>query len=238
MSDINSMQRNDRGLLEGVEYIFNEKGLIAWRKMLDNKWLYPNPTKNLPTQDVTKLKDYDLCILLGGIKELAQVRGYTNVEYDISCPSSDYVVANCKITWVPNFETEGKEVVFSSIGDASPNNTESFAKQFLGPIAENRAFVRCVRNFLRINIVAKDELAKKIDVPYQENEVNSAAIGDASPAGLLRQMMDEKGVTFERVKNRLAKQEYKGASDLSKIEDIPAIKIFELLNDLKKVKAT
>ena len=94
MSDINSMQRNDRGLLEGVEYIFNEKGLIDWRKMLDNKWLYPNPSKNLPTQDVTKLKDYDLCILLGGIKELAQVRGYTNVEYDISCPSSDYVVAN------------------------------------------------------------------------------------------------------------------------------------------------
>lgn len=46
--------------------------------------------------------------------------------------------------------------------------------------------------------------------------------------------MDEKGVTFERVKNRLAKQEYKGASDLSKIEDIPAIKIFELLNDLKR----
>ena len=47
MSDINSMQRNDRGLLEGVEYIFNEKGLIDWRKMLDNKWLYPNPSKKL-----------------------------------------------------------------------------------------------------------------------------------------------------------------------------------------------
>ena len=51
-------------------------------------------------------------------------------------------------------------------------------------------------------------------------------------------MMDEKGVTFERVKNRLTKQEYEGASDLNKIEDIPAIKIFELLNDLKKVKTT
>ena len=58
MSDTNSIQRNDRGLLEGVEYVFNEKGLIDWRKMLDNKWLYPNPSKNLPTQDVTKLKVY------------------------------------------------------------------------------------------------------------------------------------------------------------------------------------
>ena len=47
---------------------------------------------------------------------------------------------------------------FSAIGDASPNNTESFARFYLGPIAENRAFVRCVRNFLKINVVAQEEL--------------------------------------------------------------------------------
>ena len=76
----------------------------------------------------------------------------TNVRYEVTSPSPAYVVATCSIDWIPNYETEDRAVTFSAIGDASPHNTQSFAKFFLGPIAENRAFVRCVRNFLKINI--------------------------------------------------------------------------------------
>ena len=94
--------------------------------MLKNKWLVPNKQRTSET-DVSKLKDWQLIILLGGIKELAQVRGYTDVRYDVHSPSSDYVVATCSIKWIPNFETEDREVVFSAIGDASPNSTQTQA---------------------------------------------------------------------------------------------------------------
>ena len=237
MSKAKKIDRDSQGLLKGVDYKFTDEGLIDWRKMLSDKWLYPNPSKNLSTQDVSKLKDTDLCILLGGIKELAQIRGYTNIKYDVTCPSSDYVIANCTITWVPNFETEDKEVSFSSLGDASPNNTDNFARQYLAPIAENRAFVRCVRNFLRINIVAQDELAKSFkDGNFQVSTPQQADV--ASPTALLEKLMKEKGVDFQRVKNRLVRQKYKDADKIESIKEIPALKIFELIEDLNKVKTT
>ena len=80
----------DTGLITSpkVDYIFNENGMIDWRKMLKSKHLYPNPSKDITETDVTKLRDGDLCILLSGIKELAQVRGYTNIEYDINSPTN------------------------------------------------------------------------------------------------------------------------------------------------------
>ena len=237
MSKAKKIDRDSQGLLKGVDYKFTDEGLIDWRKMLSDKWLYPNPSKNLSTQDVSKLKDTDLCILLGGIKELAQIRGYTNIKYDVTCPSSDYVIANCTITWDPNFETEDKEVSFSSLGDASPNNTDNFARQYLAPIAENRAFVRCVRNFLRINIVAQDELAKRFkDGNFQVSTPQQAEV--ASPTALLEKLMKEKGVDFQRVKNRLVRQKYKDADKIESIKEIPALKIFELIEDLNKVKTT
>ena len=149
------IKRDDNGLLSDVNYVFNDEGLIDWRKMIKPEYLVINKDSAKGETDINKLKDWQLIILLGGIKELAQIRGYTNVTYDVVSPNSDYVVATCNITWRPNYETEGQEVVFSAIGDASPNNTTGFGRAFLAACAENRAFVRCVRNFLRINIVGK-----------------------------------------------------------------------------------
>ena len=111
------IDRNKDGLINGIDYIFTEDGLIDWRKMVKSEHLVPNKDRTSET-DVTKLKDYQLIILLGGIKELAQIRGYTDVTYNVVSPSSDYVVATCTIRWKPNYETEGESVVFSAVGDA------------------------------------------------------------------------------------------------------------------------
>tara|TARA_Y100000593_G_scaffold95031_1_gene198583 strand:+ start:32273 stop:32971 length:699 start_codon:yes stop_codon:yes gene_type:complete len=227
-SKVKDIKRDASGLLTGVDYVFNEEGLVDWRKMVKTDYLVPNRQRTKET-DVSKLEDKDLLILLGGIKELAQIRGFKNLEYNVQSPSPEYVVASCKITWLPNFETEGNEVTFSAIGDASPSNTSSFAKFFLGPIAENRAFVRCVRNFLRINIVGQDEMGnvKVMDEPEPDNP--------SDPRYLLQRVMKEKGVSFEQVKKKLLKEEFKGAETLQSIEDIPKNKIFELIERLKKV---
>tara|TARA_Y100000310_G_scaffold344284_1_gene456213 strand:+ start:3371 stop:4072 length:702 start_codon:yes stop_codon:yes gene_type:complete len=221
--------RDTDGLIKGVDYIFNEDGLIDWRKMIKVEHLVPNKDRTSET-DVTKLKDNQLIILLGGIKDLAQIRGYTDVAYKVTSPSPDYVVSTCSISWLPNYETEGRPVTFSAIGDASPNNTKSFARHFLGPIAENRAFVRCVRNFLRINIVGAEELGDTSLSQEQDSEKKS------DPYNILDAVMKEKGITFNQIKGKLVKEGYENADELNDASSLPKFKIFELVERLKKVK--
>lgn len=236
------IKRDEDGLIteSDVSYHFDENGFIDWRKMLNDEWLYPNPAKNLRTTDVSKLDDNDLCVLLQGYKELAQVRGFTNVKYDVSAPSSDYVVATCSIDWIPNYETEGSPVTFSAIGDASPSNTNGFGALYLGPMAENRAFVRCVRSFLKIGIVGRDELAANVAASRPvtaQASVNAEDKGSsADPIAMLSSLMGEKGVTFTSVKKRLLEEEYEDAEKIQSIDQIPKIKAFELIERLKKVK--
>jgi len=235
MGKLKKITRDNDGLISdgSIEYIFTEDGLIDWRKMVKNNWLVPNKQRTDET-DVSKLKDYQLIILLGGIKELAQVRGYTNVDYTVTSPSPDYVVATCNIKWIPNYETEGQTVTFSAIGDASPTNTASFARHFLGPIAENRAFVRCVRNFLRINIVAKEELGEtKLSDPGLSLEETGE--NTSTPVFFLKKIMKEKGVNFDQIKKKLVKEQYEEAESLSSLDALPKNKMFELIERIKTI---
>lgn len=229
------IKRNAYGLLDNVKYVFNERGFIEWRKMVKDEFLVANKQnferrKATIPENVQEIEDKDLLILLGGIKELAQIRGLKSVSYDIKSPSPDYVVAACSITWIPNYETEGQEITFSAIGDASPNNTTNFARCYLGPIAENRSFVRCVRNFLKINVVSQEEIG---GVKIAEE---IAVSNDFNPKALLAQIMKDKGVSFETIKGKLLKENYDKADSFAALKDIPNVKIFELIERLQKIK--
>ena len=228
---IKKIERDENGLLSDTDYIFTDEGLIDWRKMIKPEYLVANKDSSKGVTDVTKLKDWQLIILLGGIKELAQIRGYTNVTYDVVSPSSDYVVATCNITWRPNYETEGEGIVFSAIGDASPNNTTGFGRAFLAACAENRAFVRCVRNFLRINIVSKEELSGSGASFEQSNQQPNSS----DPKVLLEALMKKKKVSFDMIKTKLEKEDY-DTSELNSLSDLPKIKVFELIERLKTAK--
>jgi len=212
---------------------FNDDNTIDWRAMIKTDHLVPDRNKTSET-DVTRLPDTKLIILLGGIKELAQIRGFTSVKYDVKCPSPEYVVTTCTIDWIPNYETEGQAVTFSAIGDASPNNTTSFAKNFLGATAENRAFVRCVRNFLKINIVGKEELPGDSFPPRQGDGVEESDTSVLSPPyNLLEAAMKPKNVTLKNIKKRLSDEGYEKA--INELEDIPKVKVFELIERIKKI---
>jgi hypothetical protein len=148
----------------------------------------------------------------------------------VTSPCQDYVVAVCKINWIPNFETENRNVSFSAIGDASPYNTKEFAKNFLGPIAENRSFVRCVRNFLKINIVAQEELPPS----KKEQETQETSL---SPYKMLSDLMKQKNIDFDKLKAKLQKEGFDGIDSINEIIDFPKSKVFvliERLNNLKK----
>lgn len=228
----NFINRNQYGLLENsnINYIYNDDGTINWRKMVKQEYLVPNRQKTQET-DVSKLEDKDLLILLGGIKELAQIRGYTTVEYKVVAATDSYFATSCRITWIPNYETDGKEIIFEALADATVNNTKSFARFFLAAIAENRAFVRCVRNFLKINIVSQEELgdAKLLD------ESSSASDNPTSPYTLLEKVMKDKNISLEQLKKKLIKEKFDNAEQINSLTDISKSKIFELIERIKKV---
>jgi hypothetical protein len=212
-NDNNSPRRDKKGLLIGTKYIFSQDGLIDWRKMVKDKWLYPNPGKGITETDVSKMEDRDLCILLGGIKELARIRGYSSIDYSVSAPSQEYVVVTCTIKWIPNFETAEQEISFSSIADASFGNTSAIGGvHYLAPIAENRAFVRAVRNFLNINIVGKDELASlRGKAPVSRSEPISTSNKMIDPHGTLELFCNNIGVcSFDDFKIKISELQSNG----------------------------
>ena len=223
-----TLKRNEFGLLENppIPYVFNEDGYVNWRKMIRPEFLVANKQRTQET-DISKLEDKDLLILLGGIKELAQIRGFTCVSYDVPEAGPNYVIASCYINWIGNYETSNVDVSFQSLADASPDNTQSFARNYLAAIAENRAFVRCVRNFLKINIVGQEEVGiKVIEEPGSDNPI--------SPAAVLHNLMKEKGISFDQIQKRLVKDKYEKAEELASINEISKPKIFELIERIKK----
>jgi hypothetical protein len=102
-------------------------------------------------------------------------------------------------------------------------------------MAENRAFVRCVRNFLKINIVGSDECG---DVKKGRVKEKPAKETLTDPRSQLEELMKDKGVSFDVLKERLTKEEFKNAENLSSLDDIPKLKVFELIARLKKAAKT
>ncbi len=96
----------------------------------------------------------------------------------------------------------------------------------MGPIAENRAFVRCVRNFLKINIVAQDELG---NTKVFEEQVDAS---QTDPKHLLERIMKEKSVSFKQIVTKLTEEGFE-PEKLTSINDIPKTKIFELIQRIK-----
>ena len=233
---VKKIERDSNGLVKGIDYTINEEGFVDWRKLINHDFLVPMDSKN-KDKNPDDLNDKELLVLLHGYKELAQIRGYKSVEYTVTSPSPDYVIATCKIRWNPNFETEGEEVVFSGIGDASISNTNKLTRHFLAATAENRAFVRCVRSFLRINILGKDELGDaKITGPFNADPEPQGEKNDlTNPRHILSKLMNDTGISFDEVKQRLVSEGVE-AEKFGSLDDVPNLKVFEYIPKLKALK--
>lgn len=197
-------KRNEHGLLESVEYEFNQDGSVNWRAMISPEHLYPNKDhfemRKMPVPDsIEGLEDNQLLIKLGGIKELAKLRGFNNVTYDVTESSDSRVVVQCMINWTENYESSCSQT-FASIANATTHNTNGFAAKFLECIAENRAFVRTVRNFLGIHIVGADEIDSSKNKSPIVAPPSSSGAKDISPQGILK---EKAGTDFNSFKESL-----------------------------------
>ena len=233
---VNKFKRDLNGLLECVEYTFNPDNTINWRSMISKEYLVPNRDAfknqkdvNLKEIDISVLPDNQLLILLAGIKELAQIRGYLNVNYDVIQAQPDYVAVKCTINWSPNYETNMEPVSFSALADAHLDNTKDFAKNFLMAIAENRAFIRTVRSFLKINIVGNDEMGKTTHVDT-EIEPNTLV---TQPVALLEKTMEEHNLSFLQIKERAVQKKMENAETWQSIKDISPLSMFTIISGIK-----
>ncbi len=234
--------RDINGLLPNIKYEYNVDGTINWRAMVNPKHIYINKEyfdrRQQPVpKTIDGLDDAQLIIKLAGIKEVARLRGYSSTSYNLLEFNSERAVAVCSINFIPNFENPNG-VVFSSIANATVSNTNGLGQKFLESIAENRSFVRCVRNFLNIHIVVDEE----IDVSSELTPKDTKSINPTSPQGVL----EEKARTvlgcqsFDNFKSVLRdlwrSKEYNNekVTEWNGYEDIPAKECMALISLVSK----
>ena len=235
-------QRDENGLLKNTQYAFNEDGSVNWRAMIQPEHLFPNRgwfesrKKELPSS-TEGLADNQLLIKLSGIKELARLRGFSSVSYEAVKCELNHVAVVCRMTFAPNYETDSQPVAFQDVANATLENTSSFATKFLETIACNRAFVRCVRNFLNVHIVGDDEIDKS----------NGKSAQNTAPSGLTpSSILESQALTkldcgsFDDFKQVLRdwwqekKYNNQDAGKWSSFEDVPAKEarvLLKLIND-------
>jgi len=214
--------------------------------MIKPEFLYPNKDwfttrgQAAPTS-AEGLKDNQLLIMLGGIKELAKLRGYCGIDFKVKNVSDGYVTAKCTIHWHQNYESVNEySTTYVDVANATSANTDAFCAKFLETIACNRAFVRCVRNYLNIHIVGADEIDKSKGA---NNSVTTET--EYSPvithSGLLEKILRDKYSvdsfdSFKDVLRELWKSEtYRNeeAKDWKSFGDISAKEARKLISSLK-----
>ena len=251
MSEIKLFERDERGLVKGVEYKFLEDGTVDWRGMLKPEHLYVAKEKipaiekkygkSISQIDKTTLADNELAILLSGIRYLANLRGYVKVEQTVNDVTFDNhynlvssCTATCSITWRGNFETNLQETTYSDVAGASLGNLEEFVKRYPESMAANRAFQRAVRGFLGISIVAKDECGPQEPIQPKQVEYKSSSL---DPIKMLEDKMSHMGLDFPKLKENIIKKysdNFKDAANWKDIQSVEKNDIFTLLGILEK----
>lgn len=229
-----NIERDENNLIKGLDYEFDNDGQIIWRRLIKNEHLVPNKDRTTIT-DVRALEDKDILVLLSGFKYLADLHGFTKVSYKFTSSMPEFVSCVCRIDFIPSYHTEMRQISFESCADASYNNTQSIGgKYFLTTTAENRAFVRCVRNFLRIPILGKDEISFGVKPEEPQEPTNPS-----NPKTILNKKLSEKGFgtgDFEKLKAKLVEIGDNSFSEYTTYKDVPSSRYFELIGLLNKIK--
>ena len=238
-------ERDEMGLLKSVSYQFKDSGFVDWKAMIPKQYIAVNEEyfqkRNIEVpKSIDGLEDKQLIVLLAGIKELAVLRGVATVNREVVESGPERAVVKCSVTFTPNYETQaGMPIVYDEVANATLFNTNSFSQSFLETIASNRAFVRAIRNALRIDIVGSDELSS---ISYSNDNAETTSqvapwmalaeaaknyTGKASPEGFK---------TFESFKSFLIDKKVDGASEWNDWKDIPVPSIWKFIGQLNKSK--
>lgn len=237
---VNFWKRDEYGLLPNVEYFFkeDEPNKIDWKKMILPKFLTPIKEKfpkdtDFKNLNVSELPDDKVLILLDGIKYLALLRGYTNLQKDFIPVNDRFIISKCSITFIGNFETNMKEITYTGEGDATPENTKGFGAKFLTCTAGNRSFTRAVRNALEISILGWDEINGS-DLSSEENSNLTTVYAPPSLQTTLASKMKEAKIDLNFIKEKI-KETHPHSVNWQTLDDIPASECCGLIERVKAI---
>lgn len=244
LHQLKKIERNEDGLINGLEYIFDINGKIDWKAMTPKGYLYLNPDKGKrdriekeygkPYEQIDPIKDNvkdsDLIIKLAGLRALLQIRGFNYIKLLPIESRVDYASVNCEISFIPSFESELRTIICQDNACAHEWNTNNFAKNYLLEIASNRALCRCIRNYLNLAIVSSEELGGTTN----EQEQPKAAINSEKQIKMLNTIMIAKNVKWKNIEVKL-KEENRWKDEYTCIDSLPKDLIFEFIERLKKM---
>lgn len=263
MSKINL--RDENGLLIGLNYPRNTEGSINWRAMLKPEHLYVNPefeeeiktrfnVKSRKDIDVTKVEDRQLLITLAGINYLARLRGIKSITPNNLFVTPTEVTSVCTVEFIPNFENPDG-LIIGAQASASLYSVSGQFQLYLATFAQNRAFVRAVKQALGIEILGKDEVdfvaAKKfkeslnsgenpLEQVLKPKEKEESKLVDITPNQHLRTVCNElskKGShSFEKIKEQSVANKDSFESDPNDWADWDSIPRRDVWTLLSKVK--
>lgn len=193
MSDTPNFQRDERGLVVGVTYRFTPDGRVDYRAMVDPKFLYIVSEKEdqvvreqgvpLAQVDLSKVREEWLRIRLGGINQLAGLRGYTSLEYPVFLSREGNATAVCRMNFIPNYETGMQPLICSATASACRASMDRKMLPYLETFAENRAFSRCVKRALQINILSDIEVGGDGREAATDEDDKTAEAAGSAPTG-------------------------------------------------------
>ncbi len=235
--------RNEFGLLDNVEYVFNDDSTVNWKKMIPTEFLYVNP--DLAKREKIELKykkpyseikpiednveDIDLIQLLGAAKYLLKVYGYNHIHFNVIEANQEYSAVNCRIDFIGNYLTQNRPISYEDCACAHAGNTNNFGTRYLIEMATNRSFVRCIRNFLGIGIISKEEISGNV-----EPEQPKSTMAPARQVKMLEDIMADKGVTWTLLVEKLKKENIWKDEFLS-TKDLPKDVVFQFIERIKKM---
>lgn len=192
-----SFQRDPMtGLVVGQSYPLRPDGRIDWRALVDRKFLYvarENEDKVVKEQgkplnecDLALVRDDWLRIRIGGLNQLAHLRGVRACRYPKLEVTEGKASTVCEIDFIGNRETGMEPETWSAIASACRSSMDVKMLPYLETFAENRAFGRCVKRALQINILSDIEVGgdgrKAVEGGDTKDSENTVAPEAASEA--------------------------------------------------------
>ncbi len=214
----------ETGLEVGRIYKFTPEGRIDYKSMIDKKFLYvaneykdkvvKEQGKPIEEIDVFLVKDEWLRIKMGGINQLANLRGYRSLEYDLVTATDGKAACVCRMEFIGNCESDNLPFICSAMASATLRSVDVNFTPFLETFAENRSFARCVKRALQINILSDIEVggdSKKVatnsvsdgdDEQSSSNASNNKSPVGFNPCDLLAQRCaaQKKPISFDSLK--------------------------------------
>lgn len=200
--------RDNNGYIIGLDYKYTDEGTIDWRAMIPSKYLYlNNDPKNRarlekkygkPYAEIDIIKDNvadtDLIITLAGLRALLRIHGFKEINEVIKESNQYYASVTCNVLFSANRDNEFRDTYWSSSASATLENTTSFYQKYLVEAASNRAFARCLRSYLNIAIVSREEMGSTEENPDNiTSEIKSVA---TDPLSILKNKVSDLNWSF------------------------------------------